>query len=161
MGQIGAIPAVQRPGQRIARLAPRKPTPSSYHSVIVVNKKDLRKNIDMRVVRKFVPKRPIIYISALSLQGIDRLENEIKEMIFEGKAPSPDFISISNDRHLEKLRKSLTDIETAVDSLRERVSMDCVSTCVRSSIGSLAEITGNTVSEETLDRIFSEFCIGK
>ncbi|MBU1061764.1 MAG: tRNA uridine-5-carboxymethylaminomethyl(34) synthesis GTPase MnmE [Candidatus Omnitrophica bacterium] len=131
------------------------------NTIIVINKNDLRKNIDIGLVRKFFPKRPIVYVSALNLQGIDKLENKIRDMIFKGRAPSPDFISISNDRQLGKLRSSLDDIKTAVDSLRERVSIDCVSICVRSSIESLGEIIGDTVTEEALDKIFSEFCIGK
>ncbi|NQV04601.1 MAG: tRNA uridine-5-carboxymethylaminomethyl(34) synthesis GTPase MnmE [Candidatus Omnitrophica bacterium] len=129
--------------------------------VIVINKRDLKKRIDANKVRRVFPKKPVIYVSAINQSGIDELENIIQAVIFEGKAPSADFISISNDRQLDILNRSLEDVNSALSSYKDKLPMDCMGTYVRSAIEGLGEIAGHTITEEALDRIFSEFCIGK
>lgn len=129
--------------------------------IVVINKRDLKKRIDMKVVRRFFPKRVIVYVSAISLSGIDELEEEIKDLMFKGKAPSADLVTASNDRQLDILRRSLEDIKIVLDSFKSNEPLDCIAVYIRSSIEILGEITGHSVTEETLDRIFSKFCIGK
>jgi len=129
--------------------------------IIGINKIDLKKRIDIGVIRKFFPKKPIAYVSAINSSGIDRLENTIKDVIFKGKAQAADFVSLSNDRQLALLRRSIEDIKEAIEIFKGNVPIDCVSIYVRSSIEGLGEVTGHTITEEALDRIFSEFCIGK
>ncbi len=82
-------------------------------------------------------------------------------MVWKGKAPGASFIGVSNERQLDILRRSVSDINEAISAHKSRLSMDCISVYVRSSIESLGEITGHTITEEALDKIFSEFCIGK
>jgi len=130
-------------------------------TIVVINKADLKNRSDIKKVKKFFPKNPFTRISALNLKGIDNLENEIKDMVWKGKAPGADFVGVSNQRQLDILRRSVSDIKEAIDGYKSRLSMDCISVYVRSSIESLGEITGHTITEEALDKIFSEFCIGK
>jgi len=129
--------------------------------IIVVNKIDLKKSINTGTLKKLFPKKPIVYISAVNLSGIDKLENTIQDIIFKGGAATADLASVSNDRQLEILRRSLKEVNGAIASYKDRVPMDCIGIYVRSSIENLGEITGHTITEEALDRIFSEFCIGK
>ncbi len=129
--------------------------------IIVVNKKDLKKRIDIKVIRKTFPKNRVVYISAIDLSGIEGLEHVICDIIFKGKAPSADLVSVSNERQLSILRHSLGDINAAIDSFNGKIPMDCIGVYVRSSIENLGAITGHSITEEVLDRIFSEFCIGK
>ena len=130
-------------------------------TIVVINKADLKNRSDIKKVKKFFPKNPFTRISALNLKGIDNLENEIKDMVWKGKAPGADFVGVSNQRQLDILRRSVSDIKEAICGHKSRLSMDCISVYVRSSIESLGEITGHTITEEALDKIFSEFCIGK
>jgi len=129
--------------------------------IAVMNKVDLKNRLDINSVRKFFPKSPFVRISALNLKGVDSLENEIKDMVWKGKAPGANFIGVSNERQSDILRRSVSDVNKAIDAHKSKLSMDCISVYVRSSIESLGEITGHTITEEALDRIFSEFCIGK
>lgn len=129
--------------------------------ILVINKNDLKKRIDLSGAKRLMPKAPIAHISAINLSGIARLENTLKSFIFKGKAPTPDVTSISNDRQLDALRRSLEDIESAMTSYKDRIPMDCIAVYVRSAIENIGEVTGHTITEEALDRIFSEFCIGK
>ncbi len=130
-------------------------------AIVVINKRDLKKALDIKRIKRFFPKSPFAYISALNLKGVDNLENEIKDMVWKGKAPGASFIGVSNERQLDILRRSVSDINEAISAHKSRLSMDCISVYVRSSIESLGEITGNTITDEVLDKIFSEFCIGK
>ena len=129
--------------------------------IVVINKMDLRKTLDIARVKKFFPKREFIYISAVDLKGIDKLEDKIKDMVWKGKVTSSDFAGASNDRQADILRRSVSDINEAVEAYRGRLSIDCVSVYVRSAIECLGRITGHTITEEALDKIFAEFCIGK
>jgi len=129
--------------------------------IIVINKIDLKKRVNLNVAKRFFPKRPIVYISALNSSGIDRLEHTIQDIVFKGKAPTPDLATASNDRQIGILHRSGDDIIEAMEAFRKKVSMDCVAIYVRSSIEVMGEITGHTITEQALDRIFSEFCIGK
>jgi len=129
--------------------------------VVVINKNDLKKRINLDVAKKFLAKKPVAYVSAINMTGIGRLEDKIKDTIFKGKAPTADLVSASNDRQLSILRRALEDVKGAIEAFKSKVPVDCIAIYVRSSIEDLGEITGHTITEETLDRIFSEFCIGK
>jgi tRNA modification GTPase len=129
--------------------------------IIVINKKDLKKNIDIPEVKKCLPKRPLLYVSAANQRGIDKLEDTMRDVVFEGKSPSADFTGVSNDRHLSLLRSALNDLNEAINAFGRKIPQDCIAVYVRSSIEAFGEITGQNITEEALDKIFSEFCIGK
>ena len=95
------------------------------------------------------------------MTGIGVLENKIKDIIFKGKVPAADFVSVSNDRQLSILRRTIEDVNNGIEAFKNKISADCIAIYVRSSIEGLGEITGHTITEQALDRIFSEFCIGK
>ena len=129
--------------------------------IVVINKKDLEKKLDQRKIQGFFPKSPFVHISALNLKGVDKLEDKIKDAVWKGKAPGPGFIGVSNERQSDILRRTVSDIKEALAAHKDRLPLDCVSVYIRSSIESLGKITGHTITEEALDKIFSEFCIGK
>ena len=130
-------------------------------AAVVINKTDLKKKLDIGKIKKFFPKNSFTRVSALNMKGVDSLENKIRDMVWKGKAPGPGFIGVSNERQLDILRRSSLDIDEAIKAHKGKLSMDCISVYVRASIESLGEITGHTITEKALDRIFSEFCIGK
>jgi len=129
--------------------------------ILVINKKDLSRAVDLDKVKSFFPKNPVAHVSAINLSGIDKLENKIKDLVWKGKAPGPDFMATSNDRQLDILRRCVIEINEAVRAYKDKLPMDCISIYVRSAIESMGEITGHTVTEKALDKIFEEFCIGK
>jgi len=129
--------------------------------VVVINKIDLKKALDIKKVRGFFPGAKLVYVSSLAMKGIDKLESGIEGMVWKGRAPGPDFTGASNERQLDALKRCASDIIEAVNAYKKRLPLDCVSIYVRSGIEKLGEITGHTITEKALDRIFSEFCIGK
>ena len=134
---------------------------NSKETIVVINKADLKGKLDIKKVKRFFPKSYFAAVSALNLRGIDNLEDRIKDIVWKGKAPGAGFIGVSNERQLDILRRSVSDMNEAIAAYKSGLSMDCISVYVRSSIENLGEITGQTITEEALDKIFSEFCIGK
>jgi len=130
-------------------------------AIVIINKADLKCRLDVNKVRKLFKKIPLVHISALNMHGVDKLENEIKDIVWKGKAPGAGFAGASNERQLGILKRSLSDINEAVNSYKADLPIDCICVYVRSSIEGLGEITGHTITEQALDKIFSEFCIGK
>lgn len=129
--------------------------------VVVINKVDLKKKLAIEKIKTFFPKSCFAHVSSLNLKGIDNLEDEIKDVVWKGKAPGAGFIGVSNERQLDILRRSVLEIDEAITAHKKNLSIDSISFYVRSSIEALGEITGETITEEALDKIFSEFCIGK
>ena len=129
--------------------------------VLVINKADLKKGLDIGMIRKFFPGQKVMLVSSLSLKGIDALEDAIKDRVWRGRAPGRDIGRVSNERQLEALRRSYEELKMAIQGHEEGLAMECAAVCARSAIERLGEVTGDTITEEALDRIFSEFCIGK
>jgi tRNA modification GTPase len=104
---------------------------------------------------------PAVPVSALTGQGLPELENSLMAAITQGRIISADSPTVTNVRHksaLERARESLIQSKNALDiSLPE----DLASSDVRTAIAALGEITGETITDELLDSIFRNFCIGK
>jgi len=68
---------------------------------------------------------------------------------------------ITRERHRELLSKSLDSLNKAINAINQNLSPEFIAADLRLSLDSLGEITGETYSEDVLNRIFQEFCIGK
>ena len=77
------------------------------------------------------------------------------------RSGSPESIVISNLRHIEKLKAAQKLIAEAHDSLDNKLSLEFIAQDVREALGYFDDILGKRFSEELLDKIFSDFCIGK
>ena len=74
---------------------------------------------------------------------------------------TPEGIFITRERHRELLSKSLDSLNKAINAINQNLSSEFIAADLRLSLESLGEITGETYSEDVLNRIFQEFCIGK
>jgi len=129
--------------------------------IILINKSDLKMNIDAEYIANVFKNKPIIEISVLKGTGLDQLEQEIKDMFFAGKVSIREDSIITNMRHKDSLIKARKSLNEAINSLRIGMPVDMVSIDISNAIESMGEIIGLTVSEEIIDRIFHEFCLGK
>jgi tRNA modification GTPase len=126
--------------------------------VLVRNKVDLRKKGAKQTIKTpKIEKIAEIELSALTHQGIDRLNSAIIRQISSEAIGSSDII-VSEARHHEALQQAQHSIQRASAQLRKPTLM---ASDLRDAVNHLGEITGETVGEEILDRIFSKFCIGK
>ena len=124
--------------------------------LLIVNKIDLQKtsiNIQSNI--------PMSMVSALTRDGMDALEEEIFNMILSGDFAQPDDVLVSNVRHQIVMEKAKEHLQHFVDALQHGLTPDLTSLELRCAWEAVGEITGESITENLLDRIFSDFCIGK
>ena len=101
-----------------------------------------------------------IKISALTGENVDRLLKELEEAVMMDASAS-EGITTTSLRHKSSLMNVYSSLSDAIDQIGEGVDLDCMSIDLRSAWESLGEITGESLTEDIIDRIFSKFCLGK
>jgi tRNA modification GTPase len=135
---------------------------SGRKSIILLNKVDVEViNIDESEVLRLAPDCPLLWISAEQGTGLAELEDTIVDMVLGGQATSSDTLLVASVRHKQALEKAASHLLEVINGINERLPLDMVSIDLRSAWEQLGEITGTTSTEELLDRIFADFCIGK
>ena len=130
-------------------------------AIIVINKIDLPREIDPAQVKKALADKRIVYTSATEETGLHSLEKAIAEMFWQGKVTSSDGALITNVRHKDTLRRVLESMERSIQLIKKNYSPEFIAPDMRKAKDSLGEIVGGALTEDLLEKIFSEFCIGK
>jgi len=134
----------------------------SKKKVVVLNKRDLIPKISLKTMKDRFPNDSIVQISALKSEGIGELKQAIYSSLFHRDIRvSPEHLIVTNIRHktaLSRVRKNLKD---ALKGLEEGGSLEFIAFEIRSALDSLGEMVGETTTEEILNHIFDQFCIGK
>ncbi|SEN99009.1 tRNA modification GTPase trmE [Terribacillus saccharophilus] len=134
---------------------------SGLDVIVIVNKTDLSQQIDLEEVRKLASGRPVITTALIEEKGIDELELAIKDTFFAGEIDGGDLSYISNVRHIQLLKQSLSSLREAMNGIEMQMPMDIVQIDVTRTWELLGEIIGDTVHESLIDQLFSQFCLGK
>lgn len=129
--------------------------------LLVINKTDLQTTRQVEPPPDFYAGALRVRISALAGEGIDKLETAISELILGGHVTLADTPMVSNPRHKALIQSALAHTQDAIAGQQQGLTPDLVSIDVREAVEALGEITGETVTEDLLDTIFSKFCIGK
>jgi len=130
-------------------------------AIVLLNKSDLPKKYDKDYFEKLLPDKTIIYTSILEDIGVDALEEEIKRLFYSGDIDIESDVVVTNMRHKNQLIKAKKNIEDGIEGILANVPLDCIEVDIKACWENLGEISGDTVGEDILDRIFSDFCIGK
>lgn len=130
-------------------------------TLVILNKIDLESKLDLDIVKKYVDEINIINISALKNEGLDLLHDRIEDMVFSGEISNSGDVMITNSRHKDAIYKAMKAIEDAISSLNDQMSYDFIEVDLKDAWDALGYINGDTISEDLLDTIFSNFCIGK
>ena len=141
---------------------------SDKKAIILLNKSDLQsvvseENLEV-LMNESLPARkdiPIIRISAREHTGIDKFENVVKEMFFQGQLSYNNEIIITNMRHKEALHNSYESLLLVKQSIENGMEEDFYSIDLMSAYTSLGFIIGEEVSDDLVEEIFSKFCMGK
>jgi tRNA modification GTPase len=99
--------------------------------------------------------------SALTGEGLAELETAMVNSVLGGKVVTSDALLVSNPRHKEALLRANRHLALARASVSESLPDDFVTIDLTAALNALGEITGETVTEDLLETIFSKFCIGK
>ncbi len=132
--------------------------------IVLLNKSDL----DVIVTEEDIKRKlsgfenyRIVKISALKKEGIDKFENAVKEMFFDGKISFNDEIIITNMRHKEALLDAEKSLELVKDSIKMGMSEDFYSVDLMNTYAALGRIIGEEVNDDLVNEIFEKFCMGK
>ncbi len=129
--------------------------------LVVVNKIDLEGKIDLSVPKGIFGPEHVIEVSALEPQSMQGLEAKIVDLILKDKDLDTHGILVSNVRHVKALEEAQRNLQDAVRLMDQNTSLEFISEELKSAVNQLDAITGRNIDEDLLDRIFSEFCIGK
>jgi tRNA modification GTPase len=130
-------------------------------TVVAVNKNDLPAQWAPTDLHRHLPEAPILSISALRGTGIDQLKRSIRSLVLHGAMDSSAEILISNIRHKRALEEARSAAVQIAEGLKADRSPELITLDIQQALEALGEIVGETTSEEVLNRIFSQFCIGK
>lgn len=126
----------------------------------IVNKLDLDNKLDLNYLEEHF-KIPLIKTSIINGEGVDELEDEIQKMFFDGSLSSTDSTYVSNNRHINLLEQAKVSIEDAISSAAIDVPVDIIQIDLIKTWELLGEVIGEDVSEQLIDKLFSQFCLGK
>lgn len=129
-------------------------------SIVLLNKADLESKNSEDELKSFFGNRDYMNVSIKKGTILD-IENKIKDMFFSGNLKAKEEFYINNLRHVRALKEAVKFIDSAIEGLETREFLDCIEVDLRGALDELGNITGETTTEDILDKVFSEFCIGK
>lgn len=129
-------------------------------AVILLNKADLEAVVTEESLREQI-NLPVIMVSAKEEKGIENLENQIKEMFFQGELSFNDEVYITNVRHKNALIEAKKSLEMVEHSIELGMPEDFYSIDLMNAYECLGGIIGESVGEDLVNEIFSRFCTGK
>jgi tRNA modification GTPase len=134
--------------------------------ILVVNKMDLPVKLELppefRVTRHASPvTSPVVDVCCLSGQGIETLKDAIKELVWSGQIKAEMLQVMINSRHQDALNRARAATQRTIDALRGDATLELAALDLRIAVNAVGEIVGKTATEDLLDSIFSQFCIGK
>lgn len=127
-------------------------------TIVVLNKIDLGMKINLNDLSDFSGK--IVEMSALNYEG----EEEFRAMLQKVVAVSevePSEALISNERQFTAMKRALEMVSSAAEDLKSGITLDAVTVLIQNAASELMSLTGENVNVETVNKIFSRFCVGK
>jgi tRNA modification GTPase len=120
-------------------------------TITILNKSDLPQTFELPGAVK---------ISCATGEGLEELKDRIKDLIWSGAGTDMTDVMI-NSRHEETLRRAKSGIDRTIEALQKGLSIELAALDLRIAVNAVGEIVGKTTTEDLLDAIFSQFCIGK
>lgn len=129
--------------------------------LLVINKIDCEQMLGLDEIRQLWPGIKPVFTSTLTGQGLPELEDALAQLVLGGQAALGDEALVTSARHQAALRTAAEHLRASLYTLKQGLPLDFVSIDLDAAYNALGEVTGETASEDLLERIFSEFCIGK
>ena len=131
------------------------------NAIILLNKVDLKENNLENEEKIKETGKEIIKISAKNRNGIEELYKQIEKMFNIKEVDIDNGTLITNIRHKNQISESIKNINNAIESINKNLPIDIISISMKQTLEDLGKITGQNVSEDIINEIFSKFCLGK
>ena len=129
-------------------------------AIILLNKSDLNKKVLLDEIQA-ISSKPVIQISVKDSSGLEKIEQQIKDMFFSGEITLNEDIYITNERHKEELERAIQSLKLVKQSVDDGMSEDFYTIDLMNAYEALGRILGENVEEDLVNMIFKEFCMGK
>lgn len=126
-------------------------------TIIVINKNDLERKINIDEINY----KNIIYTNTVDLNGIDSLKEKIVELFNLNELKQQDYTYLSNVRQIFLAKEANSILEEVEKGIIDEVPVDMIEIDIKRAWEKLGEIIGETYTEELIDQLFSQFCLGK
>lgn len=131
------------------------------NALVLINKNDLGQKIDAHEIRDAMPGVRVIQTSLIKGEGITEIEDTIEELVYGGRISQKESLMVNNVRHIELLNRAADSLQDAYTMADAGEALDFIEVDVKSAYELLGEITGETVSDDIINEVFSRFCLGK
>lgn len=128
--------------------------------ITILNKDDLEQKISDEEIEKYF-KDDYLRLSVMENESVKKIEDLIIDLFFDGELQISSDSVLSNLRHINALKEAKKTLLEVNESLKQKVFLDLIEVDLENVIGHISEITGTITTEDILDRVFSDFCIGK
>ncbi|HAJ33134.1 MAG TPA: tRNA uridine-5-carboxymethylaminomethyl(34) synthesis GTPase MnmE [Candidatus Atribacteria bacterium] len=129
--------------------------------IVIENKIDLSEKIDREKLFDLLNVKDSIKMSLEEKIGIEELEEKLVKAVMEGLVIPENGVVINNVRQANQLNRAKHALENVLAGLKDKRAYDFLTIDLRDALDSLGEITGDSISDEIVNDIFSRFCIGK
>ncbi len=130
--------------------------------ILVCNKIDLPRRLVWTADDENVkPPLCVVNVSCITGQGMEALKDAIKELVWAGEIKAEMLQVMINSRHQEALKRARQAAQQTIEAMRSDLTLELVAMDLRIAVNAIGEIVGRTTTEDLLDSIFSQFCIGK
>ena len=129
--------------------------------IILLNKSDLKSILKENDERFTNITKRVLKISALNKEGIENLYKMISEMFHLNEINLDNEVLITNIRHKNSISKAIENVNKAEEALNMNMPVDITTIYIKEILEDLGEITGEVVTEDVINEIFSKFCLGK
>ena len=130
-------------------------------SIIILNKIDLEAILQETDCRLQEVSSHIVKISALNYKGMENLYKEITDLFHLNEINLDNEIVITNIRHKNLITKAIKNLDKATETVDNKMPLDIIAIFIKDILEDLGNITGEIVSEDIINEIFSKFCLGK
>ena len=129
-------------------------------TIILLNKIDLNLKTTKAAIEKET-NHPIVEVSVKNKQGLEDFSERIRQMFFDGKLTFNDQIYITNVRHKAAIQEAVDSLNMVLQSIEDGMPEDFFSIDLMNAYEALGKIIGESVGEDLINTIFSDFCMGK
>lgn len=127
------------------------------NSIVVINKCDLERKLDINLIDN----ANVIEINTVEFDKIDILKSKIKELFNLDKIEQSDYTYLSNIRQITLAKECLSILKEVEEAVKREDPVDLIEIDIKRIWTKLGEIIGDTYSDELIDQLFSQFCLGK
>ncbi|KAF1304001.1 tRNA uridine-5-carboxymethylaminomethyl(34) synthesis GTPase MnmE [Enterococcus saccharolyticus] len=129
--------------------------------IVLLNKTDLPAQLDQDDLRTLLGNDAMFSVSVLKNDGLDQLEQAIAELFFGGQTAEKDASYLSNTRHIALLENASQALSEVMSGIEAGMPVDLVQMDMTRCWDYLGEVVGDSVQDELITQLFSQFCLGK